>query len=258
MSKPGQKVALVTGAGRRNGIGAAICRRLASDGADICFTTLPAYDQSMPLEGEPDWAQTFARELNEFGGRSYHAEIDLSDANAVERLIPEVARKLGPLCILVNNAAHSVNGGIDELTAQSLNDHYVVNFRAAALLCASFAQFWNRQDGGRIVNMTSGQSLGPMPEELAYASSKGAVEAFTTSVAPALLARGITINAVNPGPTDTGWIGDDLRRELIQRFPSGRIGTPEDVARLVAFLCSEEAAWITGQIIHSEGGFTRS
>jgi 3-oxoacyl-[acyl-carrier protein] reductase len=96
-----------------------------------------------------------------------------------------------------------------------------------------------------------------MPSELAYAATKGAIEAFTVTLAAEVGHRGITVNAVNPGPTDTGWMSEELTLELSVRFPAGRVGEPEDVARLVAFLAGSEAAWITGQIIHSEGGFLR-
>jgi 3-oxoacyl-[acyl-carrier protein] reductase len=96
-----------------------------------------------------------------------------------------------------------------------------------------------------------------MPGELVYAATKGAIEAFTVALAAEVGGKGITVNAVNPGPTDTGWMTGDLKRELSARFPTGRVGEPEDPARLVAFLASEEAAWITGQVIHSEGGFLR-
>jgi len=96
-----------------------------------------------------------------------------------------------------------------------------------------------------------------MVGELAYAASKGAIEAFTRTLAAEVGHKGITVNAVNPGPTDTGWMGEDLGRELAAKFLAGRVGQPEDAARLVAFLASDEAAWITGQIINSEGGFLR-
>jgi 3-oxoacyl-[acyl-carrier protein] reductase len=94
-----------------------------------------------------------------------------------------------------------------------------------------------------------------MPEELAYAATKGAVEAFTVSLAAGVAAKGITVNAVDPGPTDTGWMTPDLQAFLLPRFPRGRIGTPDDAARLIAFLASEAAEWITGQVVHSNGGF---
>ena len=96
-----------------------------------------------------------------------------------------------------------------------------------------------------------------MPGELAYAATKGAIETFTVTLAAEVGHKGITVNAVNPGPTDTGWMTEELKRELVPRFALGRVGEPGDVARLVAFLASEEAAWITGQVIHSEGGFLR-
>jgi 3-oxoacyl-[acyl-carrier protein] reductase len=96
-----------------------------------------------------------------------------------------------------------------------------------------------------------------MRGELAYAMTKGAIEAFTRTLAAEIGHRGITVNAVNPGPTDTGWMTAELERELLPKFPAGRLGQPEDAARLVAFLASDEAAWITGQTIHSEGGFVR-
>ena len=130
--------------------------------------------------------------------------------------------------------------------------------RAAMLLAVEFARRFDGGEGGRIINLSSGQSLGPMPEELAYSATKGAIEAFTRSLAPAVMAKGITVNAVNPGPTDTGWVSPELRGVLLPRFPTGRIGSPEDAARLVAWLAGPEAAWVTGQVIHSEGGFLRS
>jgi 3-oxoacyl-[acyl-carrier protein] reductase len=97
-----------------------------------------------------------------------------------------------------------------------------------------------------------------MPGELAYTASKGALQALTVQLAAELAPLGITVNAIGPGPTDTGWMDDELRAALQPKFPMGRIGRPEDAAALIAFLCSEEAGWITGQVIHSEGGFLRT
>ncbi|MBA2715294.1 MAG: SDR family oxidoreductase, partial [Rubrobacteraceae bacterium] len=146
----------------------------------------------------------------------------------------------------------------EDLDAQVLDAHYAVNVRAMALLSVDFAQRYPGGPGGRIVNFSSGQAQGPMPGELAYVMTKGAIEAFTRTLAVEVGHKGITVNAVNPGPTDTGWISGELRQEILPKFPLGRIGQPEDAARLVAFLASDEAAWITGQTIHSEGGFFRS
>ena len=96
-----------------------------------------------------------------------------------------------------------------------------------------------------------------MSDEIAYAITKGAVETLTQTISQTIARRGITINAVNPGPTDTGWMTAAQKAALLQQSPLGRLGTPADAARLVGFLASDEAAWLTGQIIHSEGGFTR-
>jgi NAD(P)-dependent dehydrogenase (short-subunit alcohol dehydrogenase family) len=110
---------------------------------------------------------------------------------------------------------------------------------------------------GRIVCLTSGQSLGPMPGELPYTTTKAALEMFARQLAPEVMALGITVNAVNPGVTDTGWVTDAIRAEVLPRMPAGRLGESEDAARLIAWLCSAEAGWVTGQVIGSEGGFVR-
>jgi 3-oxoacyl-[acyl-carrier protein] reductase len=138
-----------------------------------------------------------------------------------------------------------------------LDRHYYVNIRAATLLTLNFLQACEENKEGRVVFLTSGQSLGPMPDEIAYAMTKSGVEAFVRSAASPAARKGVTINAVNPGPTQTGWISEGFKEELVNRFPMGRVGVPEDTAKLIAFLVSSEAQWITGQVIHSEGGFTR-
>jgi 3-oxoacyl-[acyl-carrier protein] reductase len=182
--------------------------------------------------------------------------VDLSRSDTPVELFDDVIERLGFPRILVNNAAHSTQTGYATLNAAELDAHYAVNLRAAALLSVELARRWPG-GSGRIINLTSGQSQGPMPEELAYAASKGAVEAFTVSFSVAAARLGITVNAVNPGPTDTGWMTEELKAMLRPKFPFGRIGEPADAARLVAFLASDAAAWITGQIINSEGGFLR-
>lgn len=242
------RVAVVTGAGRHRGIGTAICRALAEKRTDVFFTHWGNG------ENEPG---TLLEELRGAGVRAEAMELDLSLPDSPEQLLDAVAERLGPPSILVNNAAHSVRDGYETLDAATLDAHYAVNLRATALLSVVFAR---RLEGesGRIINLTSGQSLGPMLGELAYAATKGAIEAFTRTLAAEVGHKGITVNAVNPGPTDTGWISKDLRSELSSKFPFGRVGKPEDAARLVAFLAGDEAAWITGQVVHSEGGFLRS
>lgn len=228
-------IVLVTGAGNPRGIGAACVRTLAERGATVAYTVLR--DEAPP----PD-----------LPGTSF--ETDLSEADAPQRLYDTVTEHLGHPSVLVNNAAYSTRDGYETLDAAAIDAHHAVNVRAPMLLSALLARAGRP---GRIVNLVSGQFLGPMPGELAYTASKGALEAFTRQLAAEVAHLGITVNAVGPGPNDTGWIDDELRAELLPRFPMGRLGRPEDAASLVAWLCSDEAGWVTGQVIHAEGGFLR-
>src|SRR5215207_1654248 len=249
------RVALVTGAIRLQGIGAAICRALAAHGADVAFSRWHPYDAAFPWSGGASEPDDLAQELITLGVRAAAIDCDLSNSGGEVRLLDETEARLGPISILVNNAAYSANDGFEQLDAATIDAHYAVNMRAAMLLAAEFARRFDADEGGRIINITSGQGLGPMPDELAYAATKGAIEAFTRSLAPAVAPKGITVNAVNPGPTDSGWINPQLRDVLLPRFPMGRLGAPTDAARLVAWLASPDAGWVTGQVIHSEGGF---
>jgi 3-oxoacyl-[acyl-carrier protein] reductase len=251
------RVALVTGAGRERGIGSAVCRGLASRGADVVFSYWRDYDREV-LRASEDEPEALQGALRAAGVGAEGVEVDLSLPDSARLLLDRAEQALGRPSILVNVAAYSTRDGFEDLDAETLDAHYAVNVRAMALLSVEFARRYTGGLGGRIVNFSSGQSLGPMPGELAYVATKGAIEAFTRTLATEVGHKGITVNAVNPGPTDTGWITGELAQDLIGRFPLGRIGQPEDAARLVAFLASDEAAWITGQTIHSEGGFFRS
>jgi 3-oxoacyl-[acyl-carrier protein] reductase len=250
------RIALVTGATRREGIGAAICRTLAAAGAHVAFTSFTAYDAAMYQSDTSD-PERLMEELRDLGVPAIDIPWDLEQADRLPALLDRVEQELGPLSILVNNAAYSTRDGWETLDAAQLDRHYAVNARATALLSAEFCRRFRGERGGRIINFSSGQQLGPMPDELAYAMSKAAIVTFTESLAPAVMGKGITVNAVNPGVTDTGWITPALRKELLPSMPAGRFGTPEDAARVVAWLASDEAAWLTGQVINSEGGFVR-
>jgi len=228
-------IALVTGAGNPRGIGAACVRALAGRGATVAFTVMA---DDPPTADLPGTAFT----------------TDLAEPVGPERLFDAVTERVGHPSVLVNNAAHSTRDGFQALDAAGIDAHYAVNVRAPMLLSVLLAR---AERPGRIVNLVSGQFLGPMIGELAYSASKGALEAFTRQLAAEVAHLGITVNAVGPGPNDTGWIDDDLRAELLPRFPMGRLGRPEDAAALIAWLCSEEAGWVTGQVIHAEGGFLR-
>src|SRR5829696_7284 len=251
------RVALVTGVGRKRGISSAVCRALASRGAGVVLSYWKAYDREMPWASDEDEPEALLGELRAAGVSAEGVEMDLSLSDSAQLLLEAAEEGLGRPSILVNTAARSTRDGFEALDAETLDVHYAVNVRAMALLSVDFARRYPGGSGGRIVNFSSGQSLGPMPGELAYVATKGAIEAVTRTLAAEVGNKGITVNAVNPGPTDTGWMTEELKREIAPRVPSGRIGQPEDAAKLVAFMVSDEAAWITGQIIHSEGGFLR-
>ncbi|MBW8349961.1 SDR family oxidoreductase [Bacillus sp. IITD106] len=251
------KIAIVTGASRVNGIGTAICRELAREGADIFFTHWSKYDHQMNwfIKQDYDWPQHLAEEIRNFGVRCESMELDLSQPDAPKKLLYEVREKLGSPSILVNNATYSVDVDFRSMNAEILDAHYGVNIRGTCLLTVEFARQIEGKHGGRIINMVSGQDKSPEPGNLAYVATKGAISTFTKSVALELAPLKITVNAVDPGPTDSGWMSSELKEHLLPKFPMGRLGEPRDAAKLIVFLASEESEWITGQIIHSDGGF---
>ena len=160
--------------------------------------------------------------------------------------------------LVCNHASSGPDAGLGGLDADMLDAHWAINTRSSLLLAQAFAAgSTTAAPGGRLVLMTSGQNLGPMPGEIAYAASKGALAAITLTLADELADRGITANCVNPGPVDTGWATPELLAEVADRLPAGRWGEPDDPARLIAWLVSDEARWMTGQVLNSEGGFRR-
>lgn len=252
-----KKIALVTGVSRQNGIGRTICVELAKRGFDIFFTYWLDYDKQMPWNVNEDEPNLIQQEIRDIGVSCEKMELDLSNENAVEILLDKVQNVLGSPLALINNATYSTQTSINNLTAESLDKHYEINLKATTLLTVEFIKQFKFNKNGRIVNLSSGQSLGQMPNEIAYAITKGAIETLTYTLSSEIASKRITINAVNPGPNDTGWMDKKLKLELINQFPMKRLGVPSDTAKLVGFLVSEEAEWITGQIIHSEGGFKR-
>lgn len=257
-STPGRltgRIAIVTGASRSAGIGAAVCKELAYLGADVFFTHWVSYDQQMPWGSNNEEQKQLCEEIRSIGVRCEHLRMDLSVPESYVDLLNNVEQNLGEPSILVNNACYSVNDDLTTITSESLDAHYAINVRAVTMLSVEFARRFTQSSGGRVINMTSGQSLGPMAGEISYATTKGAIDAFTRTFAAEAGPKGITVNAINPGPTDTGWMTPDLRQQLSKQFVTGRVGLPKDAARLVAFLATDDGEWITGQVLHSTGGF---
>jgi 3-oxoacyl-[acyl-carrier protein] reductase len=248
------RVAVVTGAGRPQGIGAAICRAFADQGCSIFFTTCSSYDRERyPDDRGAPGPELLAEELQQRGVSAAYIEADLAQPDCAEYILDSVEERIGEPTILVNNAAYSSRDGFELLDARGLDAHYAVNVRGTALLSVEFAKRFSGEIGGRIVYLTSGQDLGPMPGELAYAASKGAISAFMRSLAKEVGSKGITVNAVDPGPTETGWMSRDLQARLIAQSTIGRLGYPEDAARVIVFLASAAAEWISGETIHARG-----
>jgi 3-oxoacyl-[acyl-carrier protein] reductase len=242
------RTALVTGVSRRAGIGFAIARRLQDAGASVFIQGWTPHDVEQEYAG-PEGTERVAAEL---GVQSLEA--DFADPDAPARVVAAARAALGPLDTLVVNHARSGSARLGELTAEHLDAFLRENVRASLLLVKEFAA-QHESETGRVVLMTSGIHRGPMTGELAYAVSKGALQVATQTLADELAGRGITVNCINPGPTDTDWGLADV--DPTPHMPAARWGEPDDAARLVAWLCSDDARWITGQTIDSEGGFRR-
>jgi 3-oxoacyl-[acyl-carrier protein] reductase len=256
------RAALVTGASRRNGIGYATARRLASYGADVFVHHHVGHDESQPWGADPGGIGAVLAGIREIadraGARVVDAAADLADPQAPADLVARAVAAFGHLDVLVANQAMSGgDGALAEIDAARLDRHWAVDARASLLLARAFAARHDGRAGGRVVLLTSGQDLGPMPGEVAYAAAKGALSSTCATLAHELAPAGITVNVVNPGPVDTGYVTPELHAATDDRFPAGRWGQPDDPARLIAWLATDEARWITGQVIHSEGGFRR-
>lgn len=255
------RVALVTGASRRAGIGFATACRLAGLGASVVLHHHRPHDEAQAW-GADDLAAVVAgvrERLVGPGARVVDVAADLAAPDAPSALIDRAVAEFGHLDALICNHARSApDGPLGTLDAEILDGHWAVDARSCILLAQAFAAAHGGRPGASIVFMTSGQALGPMPQEIAYATAKAALAGITPTLADHLADRGIRLNTVNPGPVDTGYVTDELHAATEGMFPAGRWGRPEDPARLIAWLCTDDAAWITGQVINSEGGFSRT
>lgn len=235
------KGAVVTGGSR--GIGRAIVARLVADGATVVFT----YQRD---------EQAAAQVAEESAGRATAVRVDLGVRDDLERLFEEVGKRLDGLDILVNNAATGVPKPIAETTEEEYDRTMAVNTKAVFLTLQYAAR--QMRDGGRIVNLSTANTAGSFPGVGAYSGSKAAVEQFTRVAARELGGRGITVNTVSPGATDTDLLRSHNSREgldfSVALTPLGRLGQPTDIADVVAFLVGPDGRWVTGQNLIASGG----
>jgi NAD(P)-dependent dehydrogenase (short-subunit alcohol dehydrogenase family) len=255
---PTGRIALITGVSRQAGIGFAVARRMLADGASVVVQSWAPHDAEQPWGPDATGVQGVVEALGGESDRLRSIEADFADPEAPRRVFDFAVEQFGAVDVLVANHARSARGTLRSVTAADLDLAWAVNARAVVLLVQAYADRHDdsRRDG-RVVLFTSGQHLGPMASELPYAISKGAVHQMTWSLADALADRGITVNAINPGPVDTGWASDAERERVRNAFPAGRWGTPADIAAVVSWLAGADSAWITGQVINAEGGFRR-
>ena len=284
------KIALVTGGNNPYGIGAAISRALASHGSsvfihyfrhsgDIPYDTDNEENQDSPglpffMKQQEKTAGEVINSIVKQGGKASSWECDLRDPKAIPELLDRAENAIGPVDILVNNAADYMADTFlppkllkDEkplweagpikstVSTETCDRHFAVNTRAIALLMAEFAGRMVKRSSkwGRIINISADCAWGS-PGEVSYRASKYALESYSRSAAAELGPLGITVNMVSPGPVQTGYMTSDFEKALIHNIPLQRVGRPEDIAHAVIFFASEQAEWITGQMLFVHGG----
>jgi 3-oxoacyl-[acyl-carrier protein] reductase len=239
-----KKVALVTGASR--GIGRAIAVRLGENGALVVVN----------YSGSQDAAHETVAAVEKVGGRAIAVQADVAKLADVKRLWDESLQKFGRLDILVNNAGVMFNKLLADVTEEEFDRIFAVNVKGTFFACQQAAK--RLADGGRIINFSSSTTALMLPTYGAYVATKGAVEQMSHVLAKELGSRGITVNVISPGPTDTELFSQGKTEQDKQRFAQlaalGRLGQPADIADVVVLLVSDQAGWITGQNIRVNGG----
>ena len=244
-SKLSGKVAFVTGASR--GIGRAIALRLAADGAKVALN----------FSSNVSKAEEVKAQIEAAGGEAMLVQGDVAKFEVVAELIKSVVNTWGRLDILINNAGITRDNLLIKMTEDDFDRVISTNLKGVFNCTKAVTKLMMKQRGGRIVNMSSVVGLKGNISQANYAAAKAGIIGFTKSAARELASRGVTVNAVAPGFIDTDMtaaLSEKVKEVMMQEIPAGRMGTPEDVANAVAFLVSDEAAYITGQVLSVDGG----